>query len=274
MAGAAQSSCALAVRGAVAGIDLRRAAAESKLFLEEDLAMSFDSELARRNLVHYAPLVPFPEVRRLGSGPVHYVRPGIFYLTTQPGAPANQYLEVGETGGAGVGQDMPFNALQYYPAEVSWLWDVESEWGIPTDDAWCAVQWGTAAAAMPYPAAPARPIIQLRWRANPPSLVLYVARGDGVTPATAIVSNVGPAAGYRFRIVSVPGVKAEAWAEDELVARVTDPALLPDFLRLYPTVETPGLCRLGITLWTGPGFGGPAGMTSWMGPLNLTFLTS
>lgn len=240
-------------------------------------------EVERTNFVQHVGDYPLPEIRRSSANPLlrQVVRSGMYVLTNDDhmnGVPAttrNEYLEVGETTPQS-GQEMPGPfTLATYPMTASWTWDMEntSEGGIASIDAWAALQFGTARAAMPYPNAPAGPIAQLRWRPNPHSLVLYVARGDGVTPATSIALPVGasPVAGFRFRLVSVPGVAVAAYVNGVKWGEVTDPALLPDFSTLGVGAGNND-CRLGLSLWTGPGFGfsNPPGLTGWYGPISMT----
>lgn len=219
-----------------------------------------------RNTLTYSPLAAFPEIRRAGANISHYVRPGMFLIDSSATPTINQYLEVGENS-PDTEQEMPFSALQTYPVEVTWIWDVESVSGFGTGS-WSAVQLGCAGVVMPYPAAPVRPIAQLRWTPENHSLSLYVARGDGSTPATSIAIAAPPYAGARFRLVSIPNVRVEAWLDYEKVAELTTPALLPDWPRLYSGI--PGMCRLGLSQWTGPGFlGTPSGLKSWIAPPTL-----
>lgn len=248
--------------------------ADDAAVLTEEEPLPLLAEIQRTNFTHYAPLAAFPEIQRAGPAGelTHYVRPGIFVLDSVGATTTNLYLEVGE-GPTTTLTDMPYQSLVETEATAVWRWDMENVSGIVIGDAWVAAQFGGVGQAMPYPAAPSRPVVQARWYPNPHEFKLYVARGDGVTPATLVTSAV-LTAGYSWhRLVSTPGVSVEWYTgepgDEQLVASITDPALLPDWPALYtPPVEGP---RFGLSHFTGVGFGGAGGMGSWIGPITLTF---
>jgi len=257
-------------------------AAPHTVVLDEEMAMTLLGEIERQNLIHYPGTVPFPEIRRSSLNPLlrHVVFQGMHVLQNDDsvvGTPAtlrNEYLEVGEKATMS-GQDLPGPiGLASHRTTVSWLWDMENTSGTASGDAWVGVQLGTANALMPYPSAPTGPIAQLRWYPSPHSIKLYVARGDGSTPGTLINTNAEPAASFRFRLVSTPGVSVEGYMNGVKIAELTDPAKLPDFSRLSILAQAgQTVPRMAQSLWSGPGFGffDPPGLTSWMGPITVVF---
>jgi len=117
------------------------------------------------------------------------------------------------------------------------------------------IEIGTFGAAPPFPNAPSAPIIQLRRRMNDDNIEFLTAVGDGVTPATVNVYNLGQIVphGVILELEYTPLVGVSAFVDGQLLetrAFTTPPSSLDILYGVFMTNGTNLNCSYE-TWWGG-----------------------
>lgn len=231
------------------------------------------ASLMRFNSRYLSPQALLPQIRATNFLANSYYVTGVSHgMDTSPANLAGRVQEFGDIAGSIDSQVLGTSDINEglvgrlrLPTIIEGFWSMDGihQTGPAAGDCFCGIELGSIGANTPFPAAPTSACIQVRFHRTTNDVVLYTARGDGVTNAASVRCNISNGLsnnfnfGIRFVLRHFPGVFADLTVSDPsnpagptvAVATQNNPALLPPVAWTYHF-------GFGLILCTGTGISG------------------